>query len=212
MLLATSIVQRATDVIDSIGLAGVALLIAAESIFPPIPSEVILLLTGFQVSQQRFNFVAAVLAATVGSVAGALVLYVLGRTLGEERLERLLTKVGKPLGFKRSDIDRADAWFVKYGDWVVLFGRLVPLVRSVVSIPAGANRMSAPRFVLFTALGSLIWNSVWIGIGFALEDQWEKAEKYSGYFQYAVIVLGVLFLVRLVAKKRRTSSGDPSAS
>jgi membrane protein DedA with SNARE-associated domain len=208
MILATSIVERATDIIDAIGLAGVAFLIALESIFPPIPSEVILLLSGFQVSQGKFNFVAAVLAATFGSVVGAFALYMVGRLLGDERMESLLAKVGKPLGFKRSDIDRADAWFDKYGDWVVFFGRLVPLVRSVVSIPAGANKMPAAKFALFTGLGSLVWNTVWIWIGYALEDQWEKAEKYSSYFQYLAIAAGVLILGWFVIKKRRSASAS----
>jgi membrane protein DedA with SNARE-associated domain len=205
MIIASSLVDRATDLLDALGLAGVSFLIAMESVFPPIPSEVVLLLSGFQVSQGKFNFVAAVLAATVGSVVGAFALYLLGRLVGEERLESWLTKFGKPLGFKRADIDRADAWFDKYGDWVVLFGRLVPLVRSVVSIPAGANNMSAAKFGLFTALGSLIWNTVWISIGFALKDQWQKAEKYSSYFQYFAIIVGVLLLGRIVLNRRRTS-------
>ncbi len=208
MIVASSLVDRATDIIDAIGLAGVSLLIALESIFPPIPSEVVLLLSGFQVSQGKFNFVAAVLAATVGSVVGAFALYLVGRLVGEERLESLLAKFGKPLGFKRADIDRADAWFDKYGDWVVFFGRLVPLVRSVVSIPAGANNMPAAKFALFTGLGSLIWNAVWIGIGFALKDQWQKAERYSSYFQYAAILVGVLLFGWIVIKKRRSASGS----
>jgi membrane protein DedA with SNARE-associated domain len=197
------LVGRATDIIDKIGLLGVGFLIALESIFPPIPSEVILLLSGFEVDQGSFTFFGALVASTIGSVVGAFVLYMIGRLVGEDRLERLLATFGKPLGFKRSDIDKADAWFDKYGEWVVFFGRLVPIVRSLVSIPAGANRMNAARFLMFTTIGSLIWNAIWIGLGVGLGDQWEKAEKYSSYLEYATVAAGVAILGWLIVKKRQ---------
>lgn len=203
MILASALVDRATDVIESIGLAGVAGLIALESVFPPIPSEVVLLLSGFQVSTGEFGFVAAVVAATIGSLVGALILYGVGALVGEERLEWLLAKLGKPLGFKRADIDRAEAWWLRHGDRVVLFGRMVPLVRSLVSIPAGSNRMPLGRFCLYTTIGSAIWNVVWIAIGNALGDQWEKAERFTGYLD-AVVIAGIVGgIIWLVIRKRR---------
>lgn len=209
----STLVTWSTDVIDAIGAVGVALLIALESIFPPIPSEVVLLLSGFLVSDGRFGFVPAVIAATIGSVFGALVLYTVGAVVGEDRMERLLTVVGKPLGFKRRDIDRANHWFERHGSAVIFFGRLVPLVRSVVSLPAGADRMPVGRFVLLTAAGSLIWNSIWIGVGTALGNEWQKAEAWTGYFDYVAIAGVVGFLVwALVRRQRqRRSAADATA-
>jgi membrane protein DedA with SNARE-associated domain len=203
VILASALVDRATDVIESIGLAGVAGLIALESVFPPIPSEVVLLLSGFQVSTGEFGFVAAVVAATIGSLLGALVLYGVGALVGEERLEWLLAKLGKPLGFKRADIDRAEAWWLRHGDQVVLFGRMVPLVRSLVSIPAGSNRMPLVRFCVYTTIGSAIWNLVWIAIGNALGDQWEKAERWTGLLDVVVVAGLVGGIIWLVIRQRR---------
>jgi membrane protein DedA with SNARE-associated domain len=206
MILASALVERATDVIDTVGLLGVTGLIAAESIFPPIPSEVVLMLSGFQVSEGTFGFVGALVFATVGSLIGALVLYGVGRLVGEDRLEWLLTKVGKPLGFKRADIDRAEAWWDRHGDRVVLFGRMIPLVRSLVSIPAGANKMPLGKFCFYTTIGSAIWNTVFIGIGTALGDQWEKAERWTGYLDYVVIASVFGAIAWLVVRKRRSQT------
>jgi membrane protein DedA with SNARE-associated domain len=206
MILASALVDKATDVIDSVGLFGVAGLIAGESVFPPIPSEVVLLLTGFQVSEGRFSFLGAVVFATIGSLLGALILYGVGRVVGEDRLDWLLAKVGKPLGFKRSDIERANAWWDRHGDRVVLFGRMIPLVRSVVSIPAGANKMALAKFCAYTTVGSAIWNTIFIGIGSALGDQWEKAERWTGYLDYVVVAGALGVIVWLVVRKRRENS------
>lgn len=208
MIVASTLVDRATELVEAIGLAGVALLIALESVFPPIPSELVLLLTGFQVSTGEFGFVAAVVAATVGSVLGALVLYAFGALVGEERLESILARVGRPLGIKRADVDRADAWWDRHGQWVVLFGRMVPLVRSLVSIPAGSNRMPLGRFCLFTALGSAAWNLIWIAIGRALGDRWEDAERWTGYLDAIVIVGLAGGLGWLVVRARRRRAAD----
>jgi membrane protein DedA with SNARE-associated domain len=204
MILGSALVEKATELIDEIGLLGVASLIAAESIFPPIPSEAVLLLTGFQVSEGRFGFAMAVLFATVGSLVGALALYFVGRLVGEERFEWLLEKFGKPLGFKKSDIERADRWWERYGDRVVLFGRMVPLVRSIVSIPAGAEGMPLARFCVYTSLGSAVWNTVWIGIGRALGPQWEKAERWTGMLDYILIALLLGACAWLIIRRRRS--------
>jgi membrane protein DedA with SNARE-associated domain len=164
-------IDWATEIIDSVGLIGVAFLVAVESVIPPIPSELVLLLAGFNVDQGNFTFVGAVTAATVGSVVGALILYALGALLSEERLMWLLHKVGRFVGFTQKDVDRGFQWFERHGAPVVFFGRLIPLVRSVVSVPAGAARMPLPRFVVWTALGSAVWNVVWVSIGQVLGDQ-----------------------------------------
>lgn len=199
-------IDWATEVIESIGLIGVALLVALESVVPPIPSELVLLLAGFNVDQGNFSLVGAVIAATAGSVVGALILYAIGAFLSEERLMWLLHKVGRFVGFTKKDIDRGFDWFERHGAPVVFFGRLIPLVRSVVSVPAGAARMTIGRFVLWTALGSTIWNVVWVVIGQILGDQWEKADVWAGTFQLVVLVVlaivGMLLIVRNLRRRR----------
>ena len=196
-------VQWATDVIDAIGLAGVAFLVALENIFPPIPSELILLLAGFNVSEGRFGLVGAVLAATVGSVVGAYFLYAVGRLVQDERLERFLAGAGRFVGLKRADVHKGFLWFERHGTAVVLFGRLIPVVRSVVSIPAGSDKMPIGRFTLLTATGSLLWNTVWVAVGWGLGDQWEKAGKWGDYLQYGVVALAAVGFIALVVRSRR---------
>ena len=196
-------VQWATDVIDAIGLAGVAFLVALENIFPPIPSELILLLAGFNVSEGRFGVVGAVLAATVGSVVGAYFLYAVGRLVQDERLERFLAGAGRFVGLKRADVHKGFLWFERHGTAVVLFGRLIPVVRSVVSIPAGSDKMPIGRFTLLTAAGSLVWNTVWVAVGWGLGDQWEKAGKWGDYLQYGVVALAAVGFIALVVRSRR---------
>ena len=196
-------IDWAAELIDTIGLIGVAVLIALESIVPPIPSELVLLLSGFNVSEGRFGFVAAVIAATIGSLVGALALYGVGALVSEERLERLLTKVGRFVGLRRDDIDRGFRWFERHGRAVVFFGRLIPLVRSVVSLPAGADRMPLRTFVPYTLAGSLLWNTIWIAVGRALGENWRKAERWGEVIELAAIALMVVVLVVLVVRSRR---------
>lgn len=196
-------INWAADVIDAIGLVGVAVLVALENVFPPIPSELILLLTGFNVSEGRFDFVSAALSATVGSVVGAYFLYAIGRLLDEERLEKLLAGVGRFVGLKKNDVHKGFKWFERHGTAVVLFGRLIPVVRSVVSIPAGAEKMPVLRFTLLTAAGSVVWNLVWVAIGWGLGDQWEKAGTWGDYLQYGVIAAILVGLAVIVVRARR---------
>ena len=205
-------INWAADVIDAIGLVGVAVLVALENVFPPIPSELILLLTGFNVSEGRFDFVSATISATIGSVIGAYFLYAIGRLVDEERLEKLLAGVGKYLGLKKSDVHKGFQWFERHGTAVVLFGRLIPVVRSVVSIPAGAEKMPVLRFTLLTASGSIVWNLVWVAIGWGLGDQWEKAGTWGDYLQYGVIatILVGLAIIVVRARRRNRSASAPN--
>lgn len=205
------VIDWATDVIERIGPAGVALLVALESVFPPIPSELVLLLTGFNVEQGRFGLVPAVLLATVGSVVGALLLYAFGAVVSEERLERFLGTVGRFIGLSRGDVDRGFRWFETRGQWVVLFGRLIPLVRSVVSIPAGADRMPLPRFVALTAVGSLIWNTIWIVIGRQLGEQWQQAERWSEVVELAIIAAVAVGVAASIVRGRRRRRAEAPA-
>ncbi len=203
-------IDWATDVIDRIGLVGVALLIALESIVPPIPSELVLLLAGFNVHEGNLGLVPAIVFATIGSVLGALALYALGALLSEERMERLLTSAGRFVGLKRADIDRGVHWFERHGPAVVFFGRLIPVVRSVVSVPAGAARMPLLPFIAYTTAGSLLWNSLWITVGRHLGSRWREAERWSEAIELVVLGLAVLALIVVVVRSRRSAKQDAS--
>ena len=183
-----------SDVIRAIGYAGVALLVALESIFPPIPSEVVLPFAGFYAGKGEASVPGMVLAATIGSVVGAWVLYGLAAAIGPDRLHRFVAAKGRWFGVKVTDLARAEAWFDKRADAAVLLGRCVPLVRSIVSVPAGFRRMPFVRFTLYTALGSLVWNLALIGAGALLGDRWEQVGNVVGILQWAVIV-GIAVLV-----------------
>ncbi|MFE9954238.1 DedA family protein [Micromonospora sp. NPDC005299] len=196
----TGLTGWVATVIDSFGAVGVALLVALESIVPPIPSEVVLAMAGFLAAEGRFNMVLIVLAATVGSLLGALVLYWLGAALGEERLKRWLDHI--PL-VDRDDLEKADRWFERHGRWAVLFGRVVPVVRSLVSVPAGANRMPLGEFILLTTLGSGVWNALIVGAGFALGSRWQEVDRYSQWFNYAIFAVFAVTIVTWVVKKVR---------
>lgn len=174
---------------------GVALAIALESIFPPIPSEVILPLAGFTASQGKIGLVEAIIAATVGSLLGAWTLYWLSRWIGIERLERLASKIP---GVSAKDLAKADHWFEKYGTWSVLIGRVIPVVRSLISIPAGLSAMNFWRFSAWTLLGSAVWNTLLIGFGFGLAEQWCSIMSVIGIMEDAVIIVAIVVIVLLI--------------
>jgi membrane protein DedA with SNARE-associated domain len=176
------------DVIAALGYVGLALLLIAENLFPPIPSEVVLPLAGFLVGRGDLGFWQALLASTFGSVAGALILYVLGRYGGR----KLVLRYGRFLHVDEDRLDRADGWFRRYGDWVVLFARVVPFARSVVSIPAGTMKMPAVRFTALTALGSLAWNTLLIGAGVVLGANWQRVEAWIGSYSDVVLVVAAV--------------------
>jgi membrane protein DedA with SNARE-associated domain len=187
-------------VIDSLGEFGVGLLVALENLVPPVPSELVLTMAGYLAGDGRMNVVLVVVAATIGSVVGALILYWLGRVVGEERLRRWLDRI--PL-VDADDLDQADRWFERHAWSAVLFGRMVPVVRSLVSIPAGANHMPVGRFLTFTAIGSGVWNSLFVGAGFALGTQWEQVDRYARWFDYAILAFFVVAITWWVVKKVR---------
>ena len=214
------------DVINQFGYFGVALLVVIENVFPPIPSEIVLPFAGF-VAQQSASAVNAtadgaqsdttvvgmMIAATVGSVVGALILYFVSAAIGPERLRGFVERFGKWFGVKSSDLVRAEEWFDRRSVVAVLVGRCVPLIRSIVSIPAGFRRMKLTSFVVLTAIGSAVWNIALIGAGALLGDQWERVGEYVGVFQWLVIVAILVLLVRFVVsrlKKRRPQNGVTS--
>ena len=190
-------VEFAVGIIGSIGLWGAALLIAIEVIVVPIPSELVLLLTGFNVSEGRFLIEGAIAVTTLASVLGALFLYSVAKAIGEDRVFSLTRRFGKFVGLKETDIHKTLHWFARYGKALVFFGRLIPIIRSLVSIPAGLTKMNLWSFILFTALGSGIWNSIWITAGFVLGENWSAAEEFSSVIDmvaYIAIGLFALFL------------------
>ncbi|MEV6298396.1 DedA family protein [Actinoplanes sp. NPDC051861] len=188
------------SVIDSLGEVGVGLLVALENLVPPIPSEIVLSMAGYLASVGRVNLVLVWLTATLGALGGALLLYWLGRALGEERLRRWLDRV--PL-VDLDDLNKADRWFERHEKSAVLFGRCMPVVRSLVSIPAGANRMPVGLFVLFTVIGSGVWNALFVGGGYALGSRWQDLETYAHWFDYAIWAFFVIVIGQWVIKKTR---------
>jgi membrane protein DedA with SNARE-associated domain len=203
------------DVINQFGYFGVALLVIIENVFPPIPSEIVLPFAGFVAqqgagaAQSDTSVIGMMIAATVGSVVGALILYFVSAAIGPDRLRAFVEKFGKWFGVKPADLVRAEAWFDRRSSLAVLVGRCVPLIRSIVSIPAGFRRMKLSSFVVLTALGSAVWNIALIGAGAVLKDQWDRVGDYVGVFQWVVILAIVVFVVRFVislVKRRRTSA------
>ena len=191
-----------TGVIESIGEIGVGALIALETIVPPIPSEVVLPFAGFSASQGDIDLVLAWVAATVGSLVGALALYAVGAKVGYDGAHRLAGKRWFIL-FSPADLERGERFFDRHGSKVVLLGRFVPFVRSVVSVPAGFDRMPLPRFVLLTGVGSGIWNAAFLGLGYRLGDRWEVVQQYLQPISTGVVALLVLALIWLAVRRRR---------
>ncbi|GGS49214.1 MULTISPECIES: DedA family protein [Actinokineospora] len=194
----------AVDVMDALGGFGAALLLALENVFPPLPSEFLLPLAGFSASQGAFSLLAALIWTTVGSVAGAVVVYVLGMLLGRDRTRALIRRI--PL-LDVEDFDRTERWFARHGTKAVFFGRMVPLFRSLISLPAGVERMNFAVFLLLTTLGSLVWNSVFVVAGYLLGANWHVVDQYASIFQ-TVVFIGVgaavvWFVVKRVRKRHR---------
>lgn len=195
---------------ETLGAPGAGLAVAIENLFPPIPSEVILPLAGFAASQGDLNVVAAIVFTTLGSLVGALALYGLGAWLGRERMRTIARHI--PL-VDVDDVDRTEAWFQRHGPKAVFFGRMLPLFRSFISIPAGIERMHLLKFAALTTAGSLIWNTVFILAGFWLGEQWHVVEQYAEILQYVVIavVAGAViwFVVKRVRKHRAGRTDGP---
>jgi membrane protein DedA with SNARE-associated domain len=190
--LLNQIADWVTTVIESLGYVGLALLVAAESLFPPIPSEIVLPFAGFVASDGEATLLGMIVAATIGSLVGAWSLYAISAWIGPVRLHAFIGRYGKWFRLTNADLAKAEAWFDRRAMLAVLVGRCVPLIRSLVSIPAGFRRMPLIRFTLYTLIGSLIWNSALIGAGYALRDNWDAVEPVLSWFQYVVIALIVL--------------------
>ena len=185
------------SMMNQFGYIGVFLLIAIENIFPPIPSEVILLFGGFMTTYSELNIILMIIFATLGSLLGAIVLYYIGKILNKERLKKIVSgKIGKVLRLKNSDIDKADEWFDTKGNKTVFFCRFIPIVRSLISIPAGMSEMPLGKFFLYTTTGSLIWNTVLIVNGSIVGENWQSILNiFDTYSNIVLVLLVIIFVV-----------------
>ena len=206
--------QFIVNVMEDFGYPGMALLIAVENLFPPIPSEVILTFGGFLTTRTALDVWWVVAWATLGAVAGALVLYGVGRALGGERMRALLAGPwGKRLGVDAEAADRAAGWFEKKGAKTVLFCRCVPILRSLISIPAGMARMNLVWFLLYTTAGSLVWNAALVHLGAAAGESWallaRRFSDGSGMVRWMLAAAAVVLLLRRLTKKKDKKSAAP---
>ncbi|WP_289889612.1 DedA family protein [Virgibacillus pantothenticus] len=195
-----------TSIMEEFGYIGVFLMMALENIFPPIPSEIVLPFGGFLTTTTDLTVLGVIIAATVGSVLGAIILFGIGLLLDVEQLEKIIDRYGHILRIKKTDVKRADAWFDKYGYWTVFICRMIPLVRSLISIPAGMSNMNFVKFVILTITGTLIWNTILILIGMQLGETWTDIlsfmELYST-FVYIAIGIGIVIIIYIFMKRRR---------
>lgn len=196
------------SIIGKYGYIGVFLLMAIENIFPPIPSEVILLFSGFMTSKTSLNSYLIVLIATIGSYCGAMILYLIGYIINKERLKKILEgRMGKILKLKQEDVDKADNWFSKQGNKAVFICRFVPIVRSLISIPAGVSKMNIIRFSCYSLSALLIWNSVLVCLGNILGENWVSVarllDKYSKLVLSLICIIFILFILIIFYKKKK---------
>ncbi len=186
-------------VIEKIGYLGVALLVGLENIIPVIPSEIVQPYAGFVAQKDGLSAVVVmVVVATIGSIIGALAMYWIAAVIGDDRLHQFIRRFGKWVHVRESDLNKAEEWFDRHATAAVFVGRCVPLIRSVISIPAGFRRMKLLPYTLYTALGSLLWNIALIGAGALLGENWERVGRYVGVFQWVVIALVVVAVARFV--------------
>ena len=195
------------EIMNNFGYIGVFLLIAIENIFPPIPSEVILLFGGFMTTYTSMNVVGVIIASTLGSLLGAIILYYIGKILNKERLKKIITsKPGKLLRLKPEDIDKADSWFDNKGNKTVFFCRFIPVIRSLISIPAGMSEMPMKKYLIYTTAGSLIWNTALTVAGSIVGENWTDILKIMDQYSHIiVIILAILFVIAIIIfySKRR---------
>jgi membrane protein DedA with SNARE-associated domain len=184
---------------EEFGYLGIFLMIMLENIFPPIPSEIVLAFGGFMTTKTDTTVIGVIIASTLGAVAGAIILYYIGRLLHFERLEKIVDRWGYLLRTKKEDVYRANQWFDKYGIWTVFLCRMVPILRSLISIPAGMGKMNLSIFLFLTTIGSLIWNTILVNLGAMLGASWSKVLEYMSVYQNIVIVIigiiGIGFII-----------------
>src|SRR5690625_2993962 len=193
------------EIMEQFGYLGILLMMAIENLFPPIPSEVILPFGGFMTTYTSLSVLGVVITATTGSVIGAIILYGIGTFIDVARLEKIVGRWGHIIRVTKDDVHKADIWFTKYGYWTVLFCRMVPLIRSLISIPAGMSKMAFWLFFLFTIIGTVAWNVILVLIGVVLGESWQDIlgfmEIYSTIVYVFIGITAVLLLVLFILKK-----------
>lgn len=197
--------QWITETMKNLGYFGIGLLMFLENLFPPIPSELIMPLAGFTIFQKQMEFFPAILAGVVGTVLGALPWYYAGKLLGEQRLEQLADKYGKWISVSAKDIQKANNWFNRHGTKAVFFGRLVPGVRTLISIPAGINGMAVVPFLLYSTLGTILWVSFLTFAGYYLVKagkNYHLIDEYLGPVSKIVLAILVIGFILWVLRKR----------
>lgn len=209
-----AIAAWAVSLMETLGGFGAGVAIALENLFPPLPSEIILPLAGFTAAQGTLGLIEVLIWTTVGSVVGALALYGIGAWLGRRRMYAIVERM--PL-LKTEDVERTEAWFEKHGSKAVFFGRMIPIFRSLISIPAGIERMQLLRFTLLTTAGSAIWNTIFVLAGFYLGANWHIVEDYAGIFQkvvIAVVIIAVVawIIIRVRQMRRNRATVDETVS
>ena len=197
-----------TGFLDRNGYLGILFLMFAENIFPPIPSELIMPLAGFSAARGEMNLVLAILAGTVGSVLGALFWYHVGVRVGTERLKRWAGRHGRWLTLSPREVEKADAWFDRYGHIAVFLGRMIPAVRTLISVPAGLSEMSMRRFLVYTSLGSLVWTALLASAGYALGDSHATVGQVLNPISNVIIAIIVLIYLYRVVTFRRIPGND----
>ncbi|MBN7786449.1 DedA family protein [Ponticoccus gilvus] len=193
-----------TGIIDAIGAFGVGLLMFIENVFPPIPSELIMPLAGFNAATGAQNLWLVILFGSLGSIAGALLWYWIGAKIGTERLRRLADRHGRWLTITPDELDRANGWFQRHGGAAVFLGRLIPTVRTFISVPAGVAKMPMGRFLAYTTLGTLLWTALLAFAGYALQSQYDLVAQWLNPVSTAVVTgIVTLYLYRVATYKRR---------
>lgn len=196
-------------IIESGGYGGIFFLMVLENIFPPIPSEVILPLAGFAAARGDLHIVSVILVATCGAVAGCLPWYVLGRIFSTSRLKRLSARYGRLLTLSPDDIDGANRWFTRHGQKTVLFGRLIPTVRTLISIPAGIARMPLGSFLLYSFVGSAIWTTALVFVGYILQSHYDAVSRYVNVVSDGIVLLIIaVYLYRVITFRAEDTNGQ----
>ena len=193
------------QIMNQYGNLGIALLIAIENIFPPIPSEVILSFGGFMTTYTKLTVVGVIIASTIGSLIGAVVLYGVGRLLNKERLIAICnSRVGQLLHLKSQDIEKSEEWFVSKSKGAVLFCRCIPIVRSLISIPAGMSKMNFMEFMVLTTIGTVIWNTAITLLGRLAGNSWEIVS--NGLSEYShILIIGAILLCLIIMFRKKIS-------
>jgi membrane protein DedA with SNARE-associated domain len=197
-------VEWITNTMQSLGYVGIGLLMFLENLFPPIPSELIMPLAGFTVAKGDMALVPAIAAGVIGTMVGALPWYYLGRFLGEVRIKRWLDRYGKWIGISVEDIDKSKYWFYRHGSKAVFFGRLIPGIRTLISLPAGFSEMPLSQFLIYSTLGTIAWVGLLTFAGYLLGDNYELVDEYLGPVSKIVLVgLVIAFVIWIVQKRRK---------